>query len=97
MEQKITTKAFQFCNKLTVMFHNKISKHEATTFSRIAQHLSEQVRGGLAELEIFDRALGWADEAMSIQAKNPKGFFVAKVKEETGFTGRGLLLKAGEG
>lgn len=96
LEGRIQSKAIWFTDELAKKFHT-ISKDEATTFARITQHLSDLVRTLHAEIEIFDQALGWADEATSIGARSPKAVFVEKVKQETGFTGRGLLLKADNG
>ncbi len=92
LEKKIKTGALRFIQGLEQRFIS-ISKDEATTFARIAQHLSDQVRTGQKVLEIFDQALLWAEGATRAGVGNPKGLFVKKVQECTGFTGRGLLLK----
>lgn len=96
LEGRIQSKAIWFTDELAKKFHT-ISKDEATTFARITQHLSDLVRTLHAEIEIFDQALGWADVATSIGARSPKAVFVEKVKQETSFTGRGLLLKVDNG
>ena len=69
------------------------SRNERITFQRIVVHFCEMVRTYRADLDIFDRALKWAKEGHEIRARNPCGFFVAKVKEETGFEGLGMKLK----
>lgn len=92
LEKQIKVTSMRFRESLEKTFP-RMSKHEATTFSRVTLHLSDMVRRGIAELEIFDKALGWADEAMSAGARNPKGLFVAKAKLMTGFTGQGLMLE----
>ncbi len=91
LNKEVKIRAVRFGEELDKIFPN-ISRDEATTFLRVAQHLTEEVILG-APLEIFDQAAGWAKKAMGGNAQNPKGLFVAKVKEETGFTGRGLMLK----
>ncbi len=97
LSKEVNIRAMLFGEELDKIFPN-ISRDEATTFLRVAQHLSEEVILG-APIEIFDEALGWAKKAMSGNARNPKGLFVAKVKEQTQFTGRGKLLNrtAGQG
>lgn len=90
LNKELKIRAMLFGEELDAVFP-RISRDEATTFLRIAQHLSEEVLLG-APITIFDNALSWAKESMSSNARNPKGLFVAKVKEQTGFTGRGLLL-----
>lgn len=90
LKQQIKIQAFRFIEGLEQKFHH-ISKDEATTFSRIAHHLSDQMLLGMP-IEVFDEALGWAESATTSGVKNPKGLWVAKVKEQTGFTGRGKLL-----
>lgn len=69
------------------------SDGERTTFGRIIDHLMKVVRENGADLDIFDRALEWAREAVKCANRNPRGFFVAKVKEQTGFEGMGMRLK----
>ncbi len=96
LEKKLKVGALRFIDGLDAIFP-RISQDEATTFSRIAQHFQDQIRTGQKELAIFDTALEWARDAMSRNAKSPKGLFVAKVKEATGFTGKGLLLNQGQG
>ena len=91
LNKEVKVRAVRFGEELDKIFPN-ISRDEATTFLRVGQHLTEEVILG-APLEIFDQAAGWAKKAMGGNAQNPKGLFVAKVKEETGFTGRGLMLK----
>ena len=95
LEKKIKVEALRFIEGLDEIFPT-INQDEATTFSRVAQHLQDQIRTGQKELAIFDMALEWARDAMSRNAKNPKGLFVAKVKEATGFAGKGLLLDHGQ-
>ena len=97
LNKEVKIRAMLFGEELDKIFP-RISRDEATTFLRVAQHLSEEVILG-APIEIFDEALGWAKKAMSGNARNPKGLFVAKVKEQTKFTGRGKLLNrtAGQG
>ena len=92
LEKKINTGALRFVQGLEQKFAN-LSKDERTTFCRIAQYLSDLVRRSQVGLEVFDKALGWAEDATTRGAQNPKGLFVAKVKDETGFRGRGLMLK----
>ncbi len=92
LEKNIKIRALGFIEGLEQRFHS-ISKDEATTFARIAQHLSDQVRTGEKVLEIFDQALLWAEDATRARVGSPKALFVAKAKECTGFTGRGLLLE----
>lgn len=91
LEAEIQTKALWFTDELAKKFHT-LSKDEATTFARIARHISDLITQGHFGLDIFDAALDWADEAISV-GKKPKALFVAKVKEQTGFTGRGKILK----
>lgn len=90
LNKEVKIRAVKFGEELDRIFPN-ISRDEATTFLRVAQHLTEEVILGVG-LEIFDEAVVWAKQAMSGNARNPKGLFVAKVKEQTGFTGRGMLL-----
>jgi hypothetical protein len=90
LNKAVKIRAMLFGEEIDGIFHN-ISRDEATTFLRIAQHLSEEVILG-APIEIFDEAIGWAKKAMDGNARSPKGLFVSKVKEQTGFRGRGRLL-----
>lgn len=92
LEKQINTKAVRFVEGLGQRF-NTITKDETTTFARIAQHLSDQVRTGQKVLEIFDQALIWAEEAIRARVGNPKGLFVQKVKDCTGFKAAEKLLK----
>lgn len=95
LSKEVQIRAMLFGEELDKVFPT-ISRDEATTFLRVAQHLSEEVILG-APIEIFDEALGWAKKAMSSNARNPKGLFIAKVKEQTDFTGRGKLLNRSAG
>lgn len=92
LEKEIKTTGLRFIEGLEQTFAS-ISKDEATTFSRIAVYLSDLVRRSQVGIEIFGKALEWAEDATTRGAKNPKGLFVAKVKQETGFRGRGKLLE----
>lgn len=95
LNKEVKIRAMLFGEELDRVFP-RISRDEATTFLRIAQHLTDEVILG-ASIEIFDKAIGWAKSAMSSNARNPKGLFVAKVKQETDFTGRGKLLNRTQG
>ncbi len=95
MGLELQKKALGFIEGLERRF--TVFGREATTFARIARYFCDQVQLGQLELDIFDRALAWADAAGETAARNPKGLFVAMVKQHTGFTGGGLLLKKAEG
>lgn len=97
LTKEVQIRAVRFGEELESIFP-RISRDEATTFLRVAQHLTEEVILGVP-IEIFDKAIGWAKSAMAGSAQSPKALFVAKVKEQTDFKGRGKLLNrtAGQG
>lgn len=97
LTKEVQIRAVRFGDELDRIFP-RISRDEATTFLRVAQHLTEEVILGVP-IEIFDEAISWAKSAMNSNAQSPKALFMAKVKEQTDFKGRGKLLNrvAGQG
>jgi len=70
---------------------------EPTTFARVTKHLVSLVQEDEWDISIFDQVLTWAKQCKASGADNPKGLFVDKVKEETGFSKQSPILgqKAG--
>ena len=79
-----------FMSQLSTIF--RPNPKEAITFARIAEFFVSRVRSGRLEVGIFNQAVGWAQDASRSTAINKKGLFVAKVKKETGFVGKGRYL-----
>jgi hypothetical protein len=72
------------------------SKGELVTFARIIRHITAIVQNDFAKIHLFKDAIEWAQSAKASNAANKKGLFVAKVKQETGFSKSKLLLQGGK-
>ena len=90
LDLKIVEKRKFFTEQISEIFHP--NQNEATTFSRIARHLVKRVQTGAADISIFNDAVEWARAAKAKDVVNPKGLFVAVIKEMTGFKAQKMLL-----
>lgn len=91
LDLKIVEKRKFFTGQISEIFHP--NQNEATTFSRIARHLVKRVQTGAADISIFNDAVEWARAAKAKDVVNPKGLFVAVIKEMTGFKAQKMLLR----
>jgi hypothetical protein len=77
--------------QLVIVLHP--NSREAKTFARIVKYLIEECQACRLPVSIFKDAVEWARQARASSATNPKGLFVAKIKEETGFRAQKQILK----
>lgn len=89
LEKEVQSKALWFTDELDKKFCLK--GHEPTTFARVVQQFCEWIRQGRYDCRIFEDVLEWADEALATGEK-PKAMFMARIKLETGYTGKGMTL-----
>jgi hypothetical protein len=66
---------------------------EVKTFARIIAYLVQECQACRLPVSIFKDAAGWARQVRASSATNPKGLFVAKIKQETGFRAQKQILK----
>jgi len=92
LDQRIAEGAKLLAENLEAIF--RPTGRERTTFARIIRHLIERCQANTLEITIFTEAASWAQQANESTARNKKGLFVQKVKDETGFTAQTKLLKA---
>lgn len=79
-----------FTNQLSKIF--RLNKVEARTFAGITKYLVEECQACRLKPAVFKDAVEWARQAKRSNAQNPKGLFVAKIKQETGFKKQVSLL-----
>ena len=68
------------------------NSRETRTFASIIKYLVHECQAGRLPTSIFKDVVEWAKQAKSSNARNKKGLFVAKVKQETGFRAQKQIL-----
>lgn len=80
----------KFTRELSQILHPR--GNEVTTFANISRHLVRKCQASELSVSIFNDAIEWAKEAQCSNANNPKGLFVSKIKQATGFRAATNLL-----
>ncbi len=68
------------------------NSRETRTFACIIKYLVHECQADRLPTSIFKDVVEWARQAKSSNARNKKGLFVAKVKQETGFRAQKQIL-----
>lgn len=96
LDLQIAEELKTFKKELTEIFHY-FNAREVRTFTRVTKYLVGQCQAKILSVSIFKDAIKWAREAKNSNATNPKGLFVSKIKQATGFRKQSKLLVASIG